>query len=175
MTNYTTVETILERHSCREFAGGRVPEEHLKTLVECLRWAPSAGNLQPWFFYVVENQPVKEDLARAAFGQDFIARAAVVFVVCAEPEASATVYGERGRTLYCLLDTAAAAQNLVLAATALGYGSCWVGAFDEERARAALGIPRRLRPVAIVPLGPGRPTARFPGRKGVSELFEFVK
>ena len=169
------IEAVLQRHSCREFTGGEVPEEHLKTLMECLRWAPSAGNVQPWFFYVVRSQQVKEDLAGAAFGQDFIADAAVVFVVCAEPEASHEVYGDRGRTLYCLQDTAAAVENLLLAATALGYGSCWIGAFDEKLARRALNIPSYLRPVAIIPLGPGKPIIRFPGRKAASELFEFVK
>jgi len=173
--NEKTIENILQRHSCREFTGGQLPEKHLKTLMECLRWAPSAGNLQPWFFYVVESQPAKEALARAAFGQDFIADATVVFVVCAESEASAAIYGERGRTLYCLQDTAAAVENLLLAATALGYGSCWIGAFDEESARQALDIPRRLRPVALVPLGPARPIVRFPDRKATSELFKSVK
>ncbi len=169
-----TIETILHRHSCRDFTGGSVPEEHLKTLMECLRSSPSAGNVQPWFFYVVQREEVKKDLARAAFGQNFVAQAAVVFVVCAEPEASEAVYGERGRTLYCLQDTAAAAENLLLAATALGYGSCWTGAFDEQAARRALDIPEHLRPVAMVPVGPGRPVTRFPGRKAASEVFEFV-
>jgi nitroreductase len=171
----SAIETILQRHSCRHFTGGGLPEKDLNTLMECLRWSPSAGNLQPWFFYLVESQKGKDSLARAAFRQDFIAEAAVVFVACAEPEASAAIYGERGRSLYCLQDTAAAVENLVLAATALGYGSCWIGAFDEEMARRALDIPRHLRPVAIVPLGPGKAIVRFPGRKAASEIFEFVK
>jgi len=173
--NDKTIETILQRHSCREFTGGQIPDERMKTLMECLRWAPSAGNLQPWFFYVVRSQEAKENLARAAFRQQFIADAAVVFVICAEPEASAIIYGDRGRTLYCLQDTAAAVENLLLAATALGYGSCWIGAFNEQLAREALDIPRRLRPVAIVPVGPGRPVIRFPGRKAASEILKLVK
>lgn len=173
--NEKVIETILSRHSCREFTGGQIPEEHLKAMMECLRWAPSAGNLQPWFFYVVEREQTKDELARAAFGQEFIADAAVVFVVCVEPEASAVVYGERGRTLYSLQDAAAAVENLLLAATALGYGSCWIGAFNEEMARRALDTPRNRRPVAIVPVGPGRAVGRFPGRKEASEVFELVK
>ncbi len=169
------VDTILQRHSCREFTGGDVPEHHLKMLMESLRWAPSAGNLQPWFFYVVEKHQTKKELVRAAFEQDFIADAAVVLVACAEPDASASVYGERGRTLYCLQDTAAAIENLLLAATALGYGTCWIGAFNEQIAREALDIPQRLRPVAIIPLGPGKAAARFPGRRAASEIFQFVR
>jgi nitroreductase len=170
-----TVETILSRHCCRSFSGGELPEKDIATLMECLRWAPSAGNVQPWFFYIVRGQGVKEALAEAAFGQDFVARAAVVFVACADPEASATVYGERGRRLYYLQDTAAAVENLLLGATALGYGACWVGAFDEGLARAALSIPGHLRPVAMVPVGPGRPAARIPGRKDTAEIFRLMK
>ena len=169
------VETILNRHSCRDFTGGEIPDEHVNLLMECLRWSPSAGNLQPWFFYIVKSRGAKRALAEAAFHQDFIADAAVVFVVCAEPDASVSVYGERGRSLYCLQDTAAAAENLILAATALGYGSCWIGAFNEGMAREALEIPRHLRPVAIVPIGPGKPVTRFPGRKSYPEVFEVVE
>jgi nitroreductase len=170
-----TIATILKRHSCREFTAGEIPDEHTHLLMECLRWSPSAGNLQPWFFYVVKSGTAKRALAEAAFHQDFIADAAVVFVVCAEPDASAAVYSERGRTLYCLQDTAAAVENLILAATALGHGSCWIGAFNEAMARGALHIPRHLRPVAIVPVGPGKPVTRFPGRKSVSQVFEVVE
>ncbi len=169
------IQNIIQRHSCRDFTGGEVPEEHMKILMECLRWAPSAGNLQPWFFYIVESRDAKNGLAQAAFGQEFVAEAAVVFVVCAEPESSAVVYGERGRTLYCLQDTAAAVENLLLAATTLGYGSCWIGAFNEEMARKALDVPRHRRPVAIVLVGPGKPIARFPGRRPAADIFEFVK
>lgn len=174
--NENAIETILNRHSCRDFRRGKeIPEEHMNVLMECLRWSPSAGNLQPWFFYIVKDRRKKRGLARAAFNQDFIADAAVVFVVCAEPEGSAATYGERGTTLYCLQDTAAAVENLILAATALGYGSCWIGAFSEEMAREVLGVPRHLRPVAIVPAGPGEPILRFPGRKDASDIFEVVE
>ena len=169
------IETILNRHSGREFTGGEIPEEEMNLLMECLRWSPSAGNLQPWFFYIVKSRSAKRALAEAAFHQDFIEDAAVVFVVCAEPEAAAAVYGERGRSLYCLQDTAAAVENLILAATALGYGSCWIGAFNEGMAREALRMPRHLRPVAIVPVGPGEQVSRFPGRKKASEVFEVVE
>ena len=168
------IDTILRRHSCRDFTGGEIPEKHLRILMDCLRWAPSAGNLQPWFFYVVKKEQTKQELARAAFGQGFVADAAVVFVACAEPDASAAVYGERGRSLYCLQDAAAAVENLLLGATALGYGSCWIGAFNEDMARRALDVPRHLRPVAIVPVGPGKPVVRFPGRKPPSDVFQSV-
>lgn len=78
--------------------------------------------------------------------------------MCADAEQSAGRYGERGRELYALQDTAAATEHILLAAVALGLGGCWVGAFDEGRAAQVLSLPPRHRPVAILPIG--RPASR---------------
>jgi nitroreductase len=85
-----------------------------------------------------------------------------VITVCAVPDESATKYGPRGRELYCLQDTAAAAENILLAATDRGLGSCWVGAFDEHAAARTLELPRSWRPVALIALG--RPGEAEPQR-----------
>ncbi len=160
-------EVIERRYSLRDFDPSRdvAPEDVEKILRAAIR-APSAGNLQSWFFVVVREEEKKEALARAALEQRFITQAPVVVVVCADPDRSATRYGGRGVNLYCLQDTAAATENLLLAAVALGLGGCWVGAFHEEEAARALNLPSHLRPVAIVPLGyPTRPrTGRAPRR-----------
>jgi nitroreductase len=76
-----------------------------------------------------------------------------MIVVCADEVQSARRYGERGKALYCIQDTAAATQNILLAACSLGLGTCWVGAFKEEEAREVLKIPNGLRPVALIPVG----------------------
>ena len=140
---------VLERHSARDFTGEPVAPEDVDVLMEALRSAPSAGNMQPWFFYVVAKPDVRTGLAAAAYGQRFVAEAPLVFVVCAEPERSAARYRDRGRELYCYQDTAAAVENLLVVANMLGYGACWVGAFDEEAVRDVLDIPKNLRPVAL--------------------------
>jgi nitroreductase len=140
------------RYSCRRFAGTPLTPAELERILEAAVWAPSAGNLQPWRFVVAGSTELKRRLARAA-GQDFVAEAPVVIAVCAVPGESAPRYGTRGTSLYCLQDTAAATQNILLAAAELGLGSCWVGAFDEAAAAAALGIPAAWRPVALVPVG----------------------
>jgi len=136
-------------------------------LLEAAIRAPSAGNCQPWYFFVVRNQEIKRALAHAALGQWFVSEAPVVIVVCAEPERSALRYGNRGTYLYSLQDTAAATEHLLLAAVASGLGACWVGAFDEEEASRALVLPSHLRPVAIVPIGypTGRPSSRTDRRR----------
>ena len=159
-------KAVESRHSVRSFDKEReVPPQIVTRLLEAAIRAPSAGNCQPWYFFVVRSQEIKKALARAALSQWFLSEAPVVIVVCAEPGRSAVRYGQRGTHLYCLQDTAAAAEHILLAAAASGLGSCWVGAFDETEASQALDLPSNLRPVAIIPIGfrirrPPAPSAR---------------
>lgn len=147
-------QVIEERRSVREFDAGRdVPPDMVQRILEAAIRAPSAGNCQPWRFVVIRSKQARDLLAEAAYGQRFIADAPVVIVVCADPARSAWRYGSRGTQLYCLQDTAAATEHILLAVTALGLGACWVGAFDENAASQALGLPTELRPVAMVPIG----------------------
>jgi len=169
-------EVIERRYSLRDFDRSRdVAPENVEKILRAAIRAPSAGNMQPWFFMVVREERKKEALARAALDQSFIAQAPVVVVVCADPDRSAMRYGGRGTHLYCLQDTAAATENLLLAAVALGLGGCWVGAFHEEEAARALDLPSHLRPVAIVPLGyPSRPAAGRTSRRDLKEVHAFA-
>ena len=147
------IEAIEERRSIHGFEETSIPDATIGRLIESARLAPSAGNLEPWKFVVVQRGELKHSLAAAAFDQRFIAEAPVCIVVCAEPERSAVQYGERGANLYCLLDAAAAVQNILLTTTAYGLGSCWVGAFDEEKVKTVLGLGPEYRPIAIIPVG----------------------
>ncbi len=140
------------RYSCRRFAPTPLTGSEVEAILDAAVWAPSAGNLQPWRFLVVTSDILRRRLSNAA-GQAFVGEAPVVIVVCAVPRESFPRYGERGTSLYCLQDTAAAVENILLAATELGLGSCWVGAFDEAAAAEALELPAGWRPVAMVPLG----------------------
>jgi len=164
---------IRQRRSVRSFRPEEVPVELLTSLLQAACLAPSAGNLQPWRFYVVRAPNVKRALARAA-RQAFVAQAPVVIVVCAMLEQSASVYGDRGRYLYCLQDTAAALENLLLAAAATGLGACWVGAFVEEEASRALGLSGGIRPVALVPLGYAAENPPPVPRRALDEVVRWV-
>ncbi len=146
-------EVIRKRRSIRKFRSDPIPKEDLRKILEAAIWAPSAGNLQPWEFIIVDSLEKRKELARAALNQDFIAEAPIAIVVCANVMRTASVYGERGANLYCIQDTAAAIQNMLLAACALGYGTCWVGAFRDEEVKKVLNIPPEVRPVAIIPIG----------------------
>jgi len=164
---------INARTSVRKFKPDPVTKENIETLLEAALKAPSAGNIQPWFFYVVTNGEMKRALTAAALGQSFIAFAPVVVVVCVEPEASGKTYGDRGRNLYCLQDAAAAVENMMLAAVSLGLGTCWVGAFDEVKVAGLLEMPAGRRPVAIVPVGYPEKVSSPTSRKALRQVVEY--
>ena len=168
------IVAILERRSVRKFKPEPVPQATIGRIMEAAQWAPSAGNLEPWEFYVVLNQETKKKLYAAARNQNFVLEAPVVIVVCAVPDMSAKVYGERGRSLYCLQDTAAAVQNIMLAATGYGLGTCWVGSFDEEGVALALDLPAGIRPIAIVPVGFSDGDPQKPSKRPIDQIVHVI-
>ena len=158
-------DAIEGRTSIRAFKDEPVDEAVLQEALRLANLAPSAGNLQARDFIVVHKHRTKRLLMEAALGQDFVETAPVVIVFCANLERIAH-YGNRGRLLYCLQDVAAAVQNAMLYLHSRGLGSVWVGAFDEDRAAAALNLPSHIRPVAMLPIGhpagPGVHRKRLP-------------
>ena len=168
------MELCKTRRSVRSFKRQDLPEGAIISLLEAAVSAPSGGNRQPWHFYVIRKKEVILELFEKAIPQDFVASVPVVIVVCADIKRSESRYGERGRTLYCLQDTAAAVQNLLLGAKSLGLGACWCGAFDEPAVASLLNIPREVRPVALIPVGypAAEPTA--PKRRPLSECVTWV-
>ena len=169
-------QVIEERYSVRSYdPDADVPAETIERLLQAAIQAPSAGNRQPWHFYTVRDLEKRQGLVEAAFGQEFVSQAPVAIVVCADADHSAERYGNRGRDLYCLQDTAAAVVHILLAAVASGLGSCWVGAFDEQKAAEVLSLPRRHRPVAILPIGkPARQESRHTRRQPLEQVVSTV-
>ena len=166
-------EAIKGRRSIRLFKSQDVPAESVEKLIDAARWAPSAGNIQPWDFIIVRKPEIKRELAEAALGQTFIEEAPVVIVVCANENRSSQGYGVRGKTLYCIQDTAAAIQNIHLTAYSLGLGTCWIGAFREEKARETLKIPHGIRPVAIIPVGYPAESPSPRSRRPISQIVHY--
>jgi len=166
-------DAIKGRRSIRAFKNQDVPAEIVEKLIDAARCAPSAGNIQPWEFIIVRKPEIKRRLAEAALSQTFIEEAPIVIVVCANEDRSSLGYGMRGKTLYCIQDTAAAIQNIHLSAYSIGLGTCWVGAFREEEARKILKIPHGVRPVAIVPVGYRAESPPPRGRRSMSEVVHY--
>lgn len=168
-------DCIRDSHSVRNFQSEQIPEPTLTRILEAGNMAPSAGNLQPWYFYVVQDSSVKENLAVAAFDQSQIIDAPTVVVILADPARSNEKYGERGAQLYCLQDSAAAAQNILLAAEGLGIAACWVGAFDEKKVQEAVEAPPRLRAIALICLGYSDESPKdYKERLRLKEVVKFI-
>lgn len=162
-------ETIVKRCSIRAFKKEPVEEWKINRLLEVANLAPSAGDLQAYEIIIVKDDERKRRLSEAALGQDFIAEAPVVFVFLSNPRRSARRYGKRGIEIYCLQDATIAAAYLQLAATALGLGSVWVGAFYDDEVSECVNAGE-LKPVAIIPVGYPDEEPIITPRRGVSNL-----
>jgi nitroreductase len=163
-------EAIKNRRSVRTYKKQDLPQGTVEKLLEAARWAPSAGNVQPWEFVVVTLKKIKQELAKAAFGQKDLEDAALVIVVCADEMRAERSYGVRGKTVYCLQDTAVAVQNILLMACSLGLGSCWIGAFREDEVKRVIGAPREMRPVALISVGYADEAPPARNRRPISEI-----
>jgi len=146
---------IAARHSTRSYGTRPVPKEILEQLVDAGRRAPTARNEQPWEFVVVTRPGTRQRIAELADYGKFIAQAPACVAVFAKD------------TKYYLEDGAAATQNLLVAATALGVQSCWVAGDKKSYCGAIadlLGVPRAYNLVSLVALGyaekPGKPTPK---------------
>jgi len=146
-------DAIGKRRSIWAYENKPVEKEKLQKLLESANSAPSAGNLQGYDIVVVEDQKRKEALAEASWEQDFIAQAPVVLVFCADAPRSAKKYEGRGTELYSVQDATIACSYAQLVATALGLGTVWIGAFEDEKVNKIINAPEGIRAVAILPVG----------------------
>lgn len=137
-----TLEAIRKRRSVRKFTGQTIPKADLETIVDAGRWAASGSNRQPWDFIVVTNRETIMEFIPAA---PWITKAGAVIALVLDPA-----------TRWWVEDGAAAIQNMLLASTALGYGSCWVEGDAlprEEQFKTLLNVPNEKRLMALIPVG----------------------
>ncbi|MCL1827599.1 MAG: nitroreductase family protein [Candidatus Cloacimonetes bacterium] len=172
--NMKFIELARRRKSIRKFTDQEVSTEQINLLLEVARMAPSAGNLQPWHFYVIKDKEIGKKLCEAAYGQPYMSQAPVTIVVCAVPKRSSKKYDDRGKYLYCIQDTAAAIEHILLAATEMGLGSLWIGAFNEDAVSEALNLSDGLKPVAIIPIGYTHSNPENRGRLSINEITTFI-
>ncbi|KAF0219086.1 MAG: hypothetical protein FD174_2172 [Geobacteraceae bacterium] len=142
-------KVISGRRSIRKYKSDPVADEKVTKVLEAARIAPSAGNRQPWHFIVITDEEIKGRL-KAAYDREWFHTAPVIICACGEPSKSWT--RKDGRD-YRDVDVAIAFDHLVLAATAEGLGTCWIGAFEPEVVREVLKIPEGIEPVVLTPLG----------------------
>lgn len=136
-------EAIEKRKSIRNYEPTPIPREKLEKILEAARLAPSASNVQPRHFIVVTDEERREALSAGMFAK-FLKQAPVVIAACGDEKKSPKWYA---------IDVAIAVENMVLAATGEGLGTCWIGSFDETKVRNVLKIPGHLRVVVLLAVG----------------------
>jgi nitroreductase len=146
-------ECIQTRRSVRNYSSKNLDFDKLTLILEAATKAPSSGNLQDYRFIIVNDKEKIRKLAEHCNEQYWIATAPVIIIVCSDTEKTETYYGLRGQRLYSTQNSAAAIQNMLLAAHGLGIGACWIGAFNEEYLSDEFNIPGKVRPHAIITLG----------------------
>jgi nitroreductase len=148
-----TFDCIEKRRSIRQFKDTPIEWEKIGNILRAAQLAPTAGNIQDFKLVVVSDKNKISALANAAMKQYWITQAPILIVIYSEPDIIKKYYGLRGEKLYTVQNSAAAMENMLLAATAQGLASCWVGAFDEAVVNNILGAPDSVRPQAIIVIG----------------------
>jgi len=143
------LELAARRYSVRAYRPDPVEDEKLTQVLEAARLAPTAANRQP-FRLIVVRTPGREGELRRIYGAKFFVQAPLVIAACGIP---AENWLRRDGKNYNDVDVTIAMDHLVLAATDLGLGTCWVAAFDPAAAREVLGLPPGVEPLAFTPLG----------------------
>ena len=159
-------EAIRTRRSVRAYRNKSGEDEKLRRIFEATRLAPSASNRQPWKFVIVKDEKRRRDLANAADGQSFVRDAPVVIAAVALIPDNVIRSDVPGYAV----DLAIATDHITLAAAAEGLGTCWIGIFDQEKARKVLEIPESYKIVALLSLGYPADDGELKTRKPLEEM-----
>ena len=159
------LDLILSRRSIRRYENKDIPEEVLQQILEAGRQAPSAANRQPIRFVIVKDHDILKNLCDNLISR-FVKKAPVAIVGCADIKSLLT-----GK--WAVVDTTIAMQNMVIAAWALGIGSCWIGACNKEKVKELLKIPDKWKVVALVTLGYPAEQPKPRKKKPFEKLFNF--
>ena len=136
------LEAIRKRRSVRNYTGDPISREDLEIIIDAGRLAATGYNKQPWDFIVVTNREMINQLKIAA---QWMEKAGAIIAVVLDPS-----------TKYWLEDGSAAIENMLIAATALGYGSCWLEGYTlplEDTLKTLLGVPKDKRLLTLIPIG----------------------
>ena len=163
-------EAIRDRRSVRKYLDLPVEWDKVGSVVEAGRLAPSSGNLQTWKFIVVRDFAKRRSLAEAAAQQYWMEQAPVHIVIVGVLDKHRRFFGERGEQLYVIQDCAMAAMQMMLAAQALGLGSCFISSINETKVGEIILIRGNGRPMGILTLGYPAETPKAPLRYRIENV-----
>jgi nitroreductase len=162
-------DLISNRYSVRAYKPDPVEDEKLSKIIEAGRLAPTAANRQPFQIIVLHTEGRKTELGRI-YRQQWFVQAPLILCVCGVPSQGWVRSSDQRR--YLDVDVAIVMDHMILAATYLGLGTCWIAAFNATVAREALQLPKEIEPLIFTPLG--YPADR-PGPKERKPLSELVR
>lgn len=163
------LQLIRERYSVRAYKPDAVEKEKLEAVLEAARLAPTAANRQPFQLIVLSTEGRAEELQRI-YKRGWFVSAPLVICICALPDEG---WVRMDGKVYVDVDATIAMDHLILAATDLGLGTCWIAAFDPDAAREVLGLPEGVEPVAFTPLGYPADKPRTKQRKALDDLVRY--
>ena len=168
-------QVINERKSVRKFSDKKINRDTIESIIECARLAPSAVNKQPWKFFICTSEKLKA-LIRESYDREWFAKAQIYIVACGDHSQSWKRTSDNKD--HCDIDIAIAVEHIILKATDLGVGTCWVCNFDTEKVKEALQLPKQLEPIVLLPFGYPQddfePDPRNKKRKDINDIVEWI-
>ncbi|MGZ7047124.1 MAG: nitroreductase family protein [Methanobacterium sp.] len=163
------LDLVKSRYSVRAYKNQPVEEEKLEKILEAARFAPTAVNYQPFKIIVINTEGREDDLKRI-YQAEWFSEAPVVICVCCEPQ---NAWVRRDGKNYADVDATIVMDHIILTATSLGLGTCWIGAFDAEAVRIILKLPDGVEPLVFTPIGYPADEKSEKKRKELSELVKY--
>ncbi len=160
------LDLLKGRRSIRRYQKKDVSKEIIERLIEAARWAPSGANIQPWHFVVVTKEELRKEVGKEAkflfVKSRHVSEAPVLIVVCGDTKSA-----------FHMVDCSLAGANIIMEATSLGLGTCWIGAFNEVRIKEILGIPEGMKVVGLITVGYPAESPSAPPKVGLAEILHW--
>jgi nitroreductase len=163
-------ELIAQRYSVRAYKPDDVPSNMIDKILEAARLAPTAANRQSFKLFVIKTAGFKDEL-KNIYHQEWFTQAPYVIGICGIPEGN---WIRKDGKNYADVDSAIVMDHVILAATNMGLGTCWIGAFDPNAARKFLDLSQEMEPIAFTPIGYPADHVRIKKRKPIDKLVRYI-
>ncbi|MCD4820442.1 MAG: nitroreductase family protein [Candidatus Cloacimonetes bacterium] len=143
------LKAIEDRFSVRKFKNIPIEEDKLNAILKAAQLSPSAKNVQPWKFVVIKDKQMRDQLPAICKGQKFVSQAPVTIAVCCNNLGYIMTCGQKTASV----DGAIVGAHITLQAVELGLGSCWIGAFYQDKMAKLINLPDEFEVIALFPIG----------------------
>jgi len=168
------IEAIKKRQSIRSFSDKEISKKIIRELLEAARLSPSSKNTQPWKFKIIQDQKTRKALKdQEVFRQNFVYTAPLILICCADLSVykkKRSKYYRRKVKEWAPIDITIATHSLVLRATELGLGTCYIGLMQEKKLKKILNIPKNYLIPYILTIGYPRGKQIHQKRKPLKEM-----